>query len=54
MAKVEHNSVPADWTESLDRSMAQIAKGQTVPVELVLQRLRKSLAHMEANHASQR
>jgi hypothetical protein len=40
------DKIPPDWlTQSLERSEAQIAAGQTVPLEPVLDRLRpESLA----------
>jgi len=54
MNKVErHNTAPPAWVDSLDRSKAQIDAGQTVPVEPVLQRLRESLARMEAKRSKQ-
>ena len=54
MNKVENNkAAPADWVESLDRSKAQIEAGQTVPVEPALQRLRDSLARMDAKRSKQ-
>jgi hypothetical protein len=37
--------------ESLERSEAQIAAGETVPLEPVLDRLRASIARMEARHS---
>jgi hypothetical protein len=40
---------PPGWlAESLERSEAQIAAGQTVPIEPVLDRLRASIARMKA------
>ena len=41
-------TVPAEWMESLVRSKAQIAAGQTVPLLPVLDRLRASAEHLEA------
>jgi len=39
---------PPDWViDSLERSEAQIAKGETVPLEPVLDRLRASIARMK-------
>jgi hypothetical protein len=39
-----------NWlVESLDRSEAQIAAGQTVPLEPVLDRLRASIARIKTN-----
>jgi hypothetical protein len=41
--------VPPDWlVTSLECSEAQIAAGQTVPLEPVLDRLRASIARMKA------
>lgn len=39
---------PVDWVNSLERSKAQIAAGQTVPVEPVLNMLLASIARMDA------
>ena len=41
--------VPESMTASLGRSEAQIAAGQTVPIGPVLDRLRKSIARMQAD-----
>ena len=41
--------VPKSIAASLARSEAQIAAGQTVPLEPVLDRLRSSIARMQAN-----
>jgi hypothetical protein len=52
MNKVEHtNSAPAEWVDALDRSKAQIDAGETVPSEPVLQRMRDSLARLEAKRS---
>jgi len=46
------NKTPPTWiVESLERSEAQIAAGQTVPLEPVLDRLRASIARMKAAQA---
>ncbi len=48
MSTVDDKS-PPDWlAESLERSEMQIADGQTVPLEPVLDRLRASIARMKA------
>ena len=47
------NSNPAGWLDSLARSKAQIEAGQSVPIEPVLDRLRSSIARMEARQAAQ-
>lgn len=41
-------SAPAGWLESLARSKAQIAAGQTVPLLPLLDRLRASAERLEA------
>jgi hypothetical protein len=42
-------TTPPGWLiEALDRSEAQIASGQTVPLEPVLDRLKASIARMSA------
>ena len=41
-------AAPQDWIDALARSKAQIEAGQTVPLAPVLQRLRESVARMEA------
>ncbi len=41
--------VPESITASLARSEAQIAAGQTVPLQPVLDRLRSSIARMQAD-----
>ncbi len=40
--------VPISWRESLERSKAQIAVGQSVPLLPVLDRLRASAERLEA------
>jgi len=42
---------PADWLADLEVSEAQLAAGQTVPIEPALQRLRDSIARLEAKPA---
>lgn len=44
--------VPESITASLARSEAQIAAGQSVPLEPVLNRLRASIARMQADKKS--
>jgi len=39
---------PAEWVESLARSKAQVAAGQTVPLLPILDRLRASADRLEA------
>jgi len=49
MSEVSHpRRVPNQWLESMERSKAQIATGQTVPLLPVLDRLRESAERLEA------
>jgi len=48
---VSSEDAPAAWLETLERSEAQIAAGQTVPLEPVLDIMRASIARMEAKRA---
>ena len=41
-------TAPAEWLESLERSKAQIAAGETVPLLPILDRLRASAERLEA------
>ncbi len=41
-------AAPVEWLESLARSKAQIATGQTVPLLPILDRLRASAERLEA------
>jgi hypothetical protein len=43
--------VPAEWLEALAESEAQLAAGQVVPLEPVMQRIRDSIARLEAKQA---
>jgi hypothetical protein len=46
---ITDDKIAPDWlTQSLERSEAQIAAGQTLPLEPVLDRLRASIARMKA------
>jgi hypothetical protein len=45
-------NAPAGWLEILAESEAQIATGQVVPPEVVRQRLRDSIARLEAKQAA--
>jgi hypothetical protein len=48
------NKTPPGWlVESLERSEAQIAAGQTVPLEPVLNRLWASIARMTARQQAE-
>lgn len=47
-APAESAKAPSGWVESLERSEAQLARGETVPLEPVLDRLRATIARMEA------
>jgi len=48
---VETREAPAGWLESLERSEAQLARGETVPLEPVLDQLRATIDRMEAKLA---
>jgi hypothetical protein len=48
MDTVVEKTPPGWMLESLERSEAQIAAGQVVPLEPVLDRLRASIARMQA------
>jgi hypothetical protein len=52
MDHVSEKTAPAWLTESLELSKAQIAAGETVPLEAALDRLRASIARMEAKRAT--
>lgn len=39
---------PAEWLEALARSEADLAAGRVVPGEVVMERLRQTIAEMEA------
>lgn len=43
-----HDITPEQMQASLDRSLAQIAAGQTVSGEAVLEEIRQSIARMQA------
>jgi len=45
--------IPPNWLESLTRSKAQIEAGKALPLEPFLDRLRASIARMEARAADQ-
>jgi len=50
---VKHvKSTPLCWIEALDRSAAEVAAGQTVPIEPVLDELRASAERLEARLAA--
>ena len=49
MNHIPSKSVPESIAASLARSEAQIAAGQTVPLEPVLDRLRSSIVRMKAD-----
>jgi hypothetical protein len=44
----------ADWVAALDRSDAQLAAGETVPLAPFMQRLRQSIEHLEAKQQTSR
>ena len=43
---------PAGWAEALERSGAQLARGETLPLEPTLDRLRATIARMETKRAA--
>ena len=45
---VNSTTAPIEWLESLARSKAQIAAGQTVPLLPILERLRASAEQLDA------
>ena len=48
MSEASHTSrPPAEWRDSLERSKAQIAAGQTMPLLPVLDQLRATAEHLE-------
>jgi hypothetical protein len=51
-AQVETRTAPAGWLEALDRSEAELARGETVPLEPVLNLMRASIARMDAKRAT--
>lgn len=52
MDDISHRpQAPAGWRESLDRSEAQLAAGETVPGEKVMRELYESIARLESKHA---
>ena len=44
--------IPAGWLEAMDESDAQLAAGQTVPLEPLLDELRQAAARLEAKLAA--
>ena len=48
MGTAPTRTAPAAWTEALDRSAAEIAAGQTVPLAPVLDELRARADRLEA------
>jgi len=44
---------PAEWSEAIAKSEAQLAAGETVPATLIRQRLRESIARLEAKQADE-
>ncbi len=45
--------LPAGWLDAMDESDAQLAAGQTVPLEPLLDELRQAAAQLEAKLAGQ-
>jgi len=54
MDAIAEKPVPQWLHDSLDRSEAQIAAGQTVPLDPVLDRLRASIARMKGRPSEPR
>ncbi|MCB8875640.1 hypothetical protein [Acidisoma silvae] len=52
MDDVPNTLLPSWMADSLARSEAQIAAGETVPLEPVLNRIRASIERMQANKAA--
>ncbi len=53
MDKIVHDvGAPADWSEALAESEADIEAGRIVPLEPVLARAQESLDRMEARRAA--
>jgi hypothetical protein len=46
------NETPGGWLESLERSEAQVARAETVPLEPILDLMRASIARMEAKRTN--
>ena len=49
---LNHSETPAGWVETLARSQAQIAAGQTVPLLPTLDRLRASAEQLKRDQES--
>lgn len=49
---IDEAAAPDEWLESLARSKAQIAAGQTVPLLPILDRLRATADRLEAAHGT--
>lgn len=45
----EHQQLPAEWLESLARSEAQAERGEIVPLDPFMERLRASIDRMKAD-----
>ncbi len=45
--------LPAEWQDSLARSIAQAERGESVPLEPVLQRLRAGVERMKKQRAAE-
>lgn len=50
--EAENPAPPQGWVESLERAKAEIAAGQTVPMEPVLEKLRASAERLEHRRAT--
>ncbi len=48
------DELPASWEASLDRSRAQVERGESVPLEPFMARLRTTIGRMKAGLASEK
>ena len=51
MEDLQDVTIPQSWLDALEPSEAQLAAGQTVPAEPIMQRLRDSIAELERKAA---
>jgi len=51
MSNTKKHTPPADWLDDIAESEVQLAAGQIVPIEPVLERIRAGIARMEAKQA---
>lgn len=53
MSNETNHTPPVSWLDDIAESEAQVAAGQVVPLEPVLERIRGSIARMEARRTEQ-